>query len=533
MISRPIQVKVYRDVNGHGLIDAGEPEFSSLTLAAGASAELVIAVAVPSSATTGQKLGVIVTATSANGVVTDATNVAGGKDSLQGTNQDLITVSGDAVLNYTKSATLNAAANQITYTLTITNTGNRAATDVNIYDAIPVDNAGTPMTLVSTSVSGLLAANGDTLPPTAPATDTLDETALGIDVNNDGDKTDTAVAGISAMDASIAANQTVSVSMVVEYDPAVFNNNAIAGSAGDIVKNTAWLQANLDGNPSTTENPIASNPTQTVLPQKYAVDANDTDENLNDTVNDGKDDDGDNDIQFVTQAPLGSSVQFLVDVTNAGSGTDTFELLIDKGDFPAGTTFTIWNEAGTVQLTDTNNKGGVDTGPLAAGATKTYMVKAQLPSTVSGDNSGAGFTATLTADSANDPSNAVFDKTDLKLGEITSSGVDLSDSADGAVVGLNADDLKSPYTINNGDNAGTRPTFAATVGSKVEIPFYIDNDSGSADAFKLSAGGSDGSSLGALPTGWTVAFYATDASGNRTGSPITTTPSLPAGTVDP
>ncbi|TXH70832.1 MAG: hypothetical protein E6Q83_04775 [Thiothrix sp.] len=526
-------VKVYRDVNGNGLVDAGEPEVSSVTLAAGASAELVIAVAVPSSATTGQKLGVILTATSANGTVTDATNATGGMDSAQGTNQDVITVSGDAVLNYTKSATLNAAANQITYTLTITNTGNRAATDVNIYDAIPVDNAGTPMTLVSTSVSGLLAANGDTLPPTAPATDTLDETALGIDVNNDGDKTDTAVAGISAMDASIAANQTVSVSMVVEYDPAVFNNNAIAGSAGDIVKNTAWLQANLDGNPSTTENPIASNPTQTVLPQKYAVDANDTDDNLNDTVNDGKDDDGDNDSQFVTQAPLGSSVQFLVDVTNAGSGTDTFELLIAKGDFPAGTTFTIWNEAGTVQLTDTNNKGGVDSGPLAAGATKTYMVKAQLPSTVSGDNSGNGFTATLTATSANDPSNTpASNTTELKLGEITSSGVDLSDSADGAVVGLNADDLKSPYTINNGDNAGTRPTFAATVGSKVEIPFYIDNDSGSADAFKLSAGGSDGSSLGALPTGWTVTFYATDASGNRTGSPITTTPSLPAGTVD-
>jgi uncharacterized repeat protein (TIGR01451 family) len=527
-------VKVYRDVNGNGLVDAGEPEVTSVTLAAGASAELVIAVAVPSSATTGQELGVILTATSANGTVTDATNATGGADSTQGTNQDVITVSGDAVLNYTKSATLNAATNRITYTLTITNTGNRAATNVNIYDAIPVDNVGTPMTLVSTSVSGLLAANGDTLPPTAPATDTLNETSLGIDVNNDGDKTDTVVAGISAMDASIASNQTVSVSMVVEYDPAIFNNNTIAGSAGDIIKNTAWLQANLDGNPATTENPIASNPTQTVLPQKYGVDANDTDENLNDTVNDGKDDDGDNDIQYVTQAPIGSSVQFMVDVTNNGSGTDTFELLIARGDFPAGTTFTIWNEAGTVQITDTNNEGGVDTGPLAAGATKTFMVKAQLPSTTSGDNSGAGFTATLTATSANDPSTIpASNTTSLKLGEITSSGVDLTDSADGSTIGVDKDDLgSSPYTINNGTNAGARPTFNATVGSKVEIPFYIDNDSGSADAFKLYAGSSDGTNLSTLPTGWTVTFYATDSAGNRTGSPITTTPSLPAGTTD-
>ncbi|MFZ1387788.1 MAG: hypothetical protein WBP46_08545 [Thiolinea sp.] len=526
-------VKVYRDLNGNGLVDAGEPEVTTVTLDAGDSAELVIAVAVPSSATSGQELGVILEVKDSAGLpVTDATNATGGTDSTQGTNQDLITVSGDAVLNYTKSAVLNAAANQITYTLTITNTGNRAATDVNIYDAIPTDKNGVAMTLISTSASGLLVANGDTL----PAAVTLDE-AAGMDLNKDGDDTDTGLAGISALDASIAPNQTVSVNMVVQYDPTTFNNNAIAGSAGDIVKNTAWLTADLDGNPVTPENPIPSNPTQTELPQNYAVDANDTDENTGDTINDGKDDDGNNDTQYVTQAPVGSAVEFFVNVTNNGSGTDTFELLIAKGDFPAGTTFTIWNEAGTVQITDTNGAGGVDTGPLAAGAGKKFMVKAQLPSTVSGNNAGAGFTATLAATSANDPSTTpATNSTSLKLGNITGSGVDLTDSADGATPGVNKDALgTSPYTINNDSvvaNAGARATFNATVGGQVEIPFYIDNDSGSADAFTLSAGGSNGTTLGALPTGWTVAFYATDATGKRTGSPITTTTSLPAGTTD-
>lgn len=522
-------VKVYRDLNGNGLVDAGEPEVTNVTLAAGASAELVIAVAVPSSATTGQTLGVILTATTTNGTVTDV-SPSKGTDTLDGTNQDLITVSGDAVLNYTKSAVLNAVTNQITYTLTITNTGNRAATNVNIYDAIPVDNTGTPMTLVSTSAQGLLAANGDT----PPAAATLNETTLNIDLNNDGDKTDAALAGISAIDASIAPNQTVSVNMVVEYDPATFNNNAIPGSAGDIIKNTAWLKGDLDGNPGTTEQPIPTNPTQTVLPQNYGVNTADTGENTGDTINDGKDDDAANNTQLVSQAPVGSAVQFLVDVTNNGSGTDTFELLIAKGNFPAGTTFTIWNEAGTVQITDTNNEGGVDTGPLAANATKTFMVKAQLPSTTSGNNGGAGFTATVTASSANDPSTTpASDTTNLKLGAITASGVDLTDSADGATPGVNVDDLgAAPYTINDGTNPGTRATFSGTVGGEVEIPFYLDNDSGSPDSFKLYAGGSDGSTLGTLPAGWTVEFYETDVSGNRTGSPITTTTSLPAGTTD-
>lgn len=522
-------VKVYRDLNGNGLVDAGEPEVTNVTLAAGASAELVIAVAVPSSATTGQTLGVILTATTTNGTVTDV-SPSKGTDLADGTNQDLITVSGDAVLNYTKSAVLNAVTNQITYTLTITNTGNRAATNVNIYDAIPVDNTGTPMTLVSTSAQGLLAANGDT----PPAAATLNETTLNIDLNNDGDKTDAALAGISAIDASIAPNQTVSVNMVVQYDPATFNNNAIPGSAGDIVKNTAWLKGDLDGNPGTTEQPIPTNPTQTVLPQNYGVNTADTGEATGDTINDGKDDDAANNTQLVSQAPVGSAVQFLVDVTNNGSGTDTFELLIAKGNFPAGTTFTIWNEAGTVQITDTNNEGGVDTGPLAANATKTFMVKAQLPSTTSGNNGGAGFTATVTASSANDPSTTpASDTTNLKLGAITASGVDLTDSADGATPGVNVDDLgAAPYTINDGTNPGTRATFSGTVGGEVEIPFYLDNDSGSPDSFKLYAGGSDGSTLGTLPAGWTVEFYETDVSGNRTGSPITTTTSLPAGTTD-
>lgn len=517
-------VKVYVDSNGNGLADAGEQEVSKVTLEAGQSAPLVIAVTVPNNASTGQKLGVILNATAASGVPVSDISTSKGTDGKDATNQSMITVTTNAVVNYTKSAVLDAANHTITYTLTATNTGNQTAQDVKFYDALP---AGT--TFVSASASGLLTSNGDVL----PAVGKVDE-ATGMDLNKNG-TIETQLDGISATDASLAPGATVSVSFKVAYDPLTFNNDAIPGSAGDIVKNTGFLKADTDGNPNTPDDVVPSNPTQTVLPQQYGVDADDTGENTGngaDTVNDGKDDTDDADnVQTVDVAPAGTSVLFKVDITNKGTGPDTFELTLDKGNFPPGTVFTFWNADGTVQLVDTNSKGGVDTGMMDAGASTTIMVKAQLPTNAS----GSGFNADVFATSAKDPATTpTYDSTKLNLGAISAPGVDLYENdATKKASPSNEDDLakdaSGEYNINTGTKPGTRVSIAATVGSTVNIPFYIDNGSGSSDSFQLSAGSSwDGSAVGGLPTGWSVLFYKGDGAGKPTGSPLTSTALLPA-----
>lgn len=529
-------IKVYIDSNGNGLADAGEQEVpagGTITLTAGQSVELVMAVSVPNTASPGDELGVKLTATTLNGTVNDLTT-ANGLDTAEGTNQTWITVSNNAVLNYTKSAVLDAANNQITYTLTVSNTGNQAATSVKIYDAFP---AGTTYVDPSATASGLLESNGDML----PVAQALSE-AAGMDLNDDGDTTDTTDLGIYAEDSSIAPGQTVSLSFTVEYDPATFNNNAIPGSAGDVIKNKAYLTGDLDGNPATTESPIPTNPTQTTLPQIYAVDTDDTGQGSGTTIgtdasNNGADDTDDtDDAQVVDQAPSGSTVLFNVVLTNTGTGPDTLELAIDKGTFPAGTTFTYWNAAGTVQLTDTNAEASVDSGLLQAGVgvgeSKTIMIKAQLPADASGDNGGLGYKATLSATSANDPAAApAVDTTDLILGNISSPGADIKDAGGAATPGVNTDALgAAPYTINDGSNPGTRVTYAGTVGGTVIIPFYIDNDAGSSDSFQLSAGSSwNGTAVSSLPTGWSVQFFKGDGTGQPTGTPLTSTELLPGG----
>lgn len=525
---------IYHDINGNGQADSGEPTISSLTLDAGNSANLVVAALVPPTATSGQTIGITLTAQALEGgaaavpgSVVDLTT-GGGRDSADDTNESLITVTGDAVLVANKSAVHNSLDKQITYTVTIRNTGNAAATDVIIWDALP---AGT--TYVSGSVSGLLDTNGDTLIQQV----TIDEVAMDTDLNGDGDKVDTLesdlgydingdgdladsnVQGIYAIDASISPNATVSLTFTVSYDP-------LTMPGGAQIDNIAFVSGDTDDD-TVREGVVPTNTASIVIGTSYGVTISDSGTGAAAGVNDGGDDDSlANDDQYVDTAATGGTVIFSNIITNTGNGTDVFELSIDYGNFPEGTVFTFWDATNSVQLTDTNSVAGVDSGQVAAGDSVQITVKAILPAGVSGDDAGNEYQATVTATSAGDPSGTpAADSVFESLRTISVAVADLHNSANGTI-GTDEDPLGSP-------EYAAVTTYVAESGTSVNIPLYIDNESESPDAYQLGAGSSwDGSTLGALPAGWSVQFYLGDGSGNPTGPEITATSSLPGLTLN-
>jgi len=411
----------------------------------------------------------------------------------------------------TKAATHNAAANEITYTLTIKNNGNAPAATVGINDAFPTD---TTYVAGSATAAGLLVSNGDTL----PAVVTLDETVDNVDYNGNGDTLDTAVSGLSASDLVLPPNTTLSITYKVTYDPLVV-------TGGSIISNTAYVFPDQD-NDGTIDPPISTNPVYTIIDKTYAVAIADTGENTTgDQINDGQDDDEFNNIQLVDQVAAGETVIFKTVVSNDGNTDDILELSIANSSgapFPTGTVFTFWDETGAVQLADTNAIFGVDVGVVGPGQSEIVTVRAALPPSISGVGA---YDAFVTVTSATRPDKSAT--MTARLSVIVAPSVDIH-NATGGTLTANENPLGAP------DYAAV-DTLVADVGSTLTVPLYIDNEGGVATAYQLGAGGSfdDATqSLGALPDGWTVDYYLSDGAGAPTGSPVTSTPIIPANTAD-
>ncbi|MGB1309679.1 MAG: hypothetical protein ACPG47_00640 [Leucothrix sp.] len=509
---------VYVDSNNNGQPDPGESIVTGpVNVPAGDQVSLVVALAVPTSAVGGTTLSTELTATSANTTVTDS---GANSDSLDGTNDDTVTVATGPVLVLNKSSVHDVANNQITYTLTVKNNGSSDASNVNIVDALPeVDTDGdgvadTQVTLVAGSITsnGLVNTGLGDITPTSTIVVNETTNPLG-DVNLDGDSLDVSVDAIQAKDVTLPANTTVSVTYTVQYMP--------TWNAGSSVENTfmSFDDPNDDGDPTdATAGPVPSNTTNDVIPQTYGVDALDTATGLGLGVNDGGDDGATADDQYVDVVATGAEVLFQHVITNNGNGDDTFNVNVANNatdGFPAGTVFTYWDSTGTVQLTDTDNDGFPDTGMLASGASETIMVKADLPAGISG-NPGGDYNATLTATSSADPSSTPqSDTTGLRLGAITPPGVDIANVTAGQGSAF-ADGFNDGNAENAQDEAPVVLASAA-VNSTVTFDLHLANESGSADSFLLGTGN--------VPAGWSVVFK--DASGNV----ITTTPLVPGNGV--
>lgn len=597
------------DTNNDGKADPGEPIITSgdtITLAGGEAAQLLLLTTIPTSATAADSLGVQMTVVAAEGPNPDApvTNVGDNFDSTDGTNADLINVTTNAVINFTKSSThlvdqftesdvglnldgdtgTDLPVNVIKYVIEATNVGEKPASDVVIFDGAP---AGT--TIITTGAmapthSGLVET-GDTITTRVP--DITDEGTIGedldqdgntdasestfgnggLDLNNDGDTTDSGIEGVYAVDDSLPKNTKVSVEFYVAYMPTLQEGN-------ENISNVAYFCADLDGDGLFTSEGECQDPnTNTSGPKPTPPTTTTTEEETGgtiDPVGPGSSGEGGEPkpsdptgTQVIPEVPAGSEVFFYNLVTNTGNTDDIFNLETDLGTFPTGTTVKYMNGTGTVTLNDNNTDGIDDTGNVAPstcsdpdtvidGITvkcnqKLIRVVLKLP--IDAASATAPFVATTTATSVNDGTVSDSKKEEITNGA-TPPTTDISNTPF-----TDPNSTVNQDAINIGDGALNPSDFASvidssstpkpTLGSTHSMPIYIANEGGSSDSYLLRAQGSWNATTGwdmNVPDGWTVVFKhagidlghdgtidPTDI--QPTGDVITETPSIPGGAV--
>ncbi|MFI5447718.1 beta strand repeat-containing protein [Polaromonas sp. UC242_47] len=445
---------------------SGQPTGPALTssgpLAAGAVFKFIVQGTVPAAATTGSAEVMTVTATSV---------FPGGASA---SNTDTTTVTSNAVVTLSKSASVSSgpAGTAITYTLTYTNTGNSTATAVAITDVLP---AGLTYTAGSArwSATGATAlsdggGSSGTAPNTLTSGYTLATKTLLVTLNQ------------------VTAGQSGTVS---------FGVTVAAGTAPGTLNNTATTSYN-NGAATVTG---SSNTVPFTVQQMALVTL------TGDTV--------------AGPAAPGSQVSFTNTVTNTGNGSDTFNMTLSSGNFPAGTTFQLYKSDGTTPLVDTNADGTVDTGPLAAGASYNVILKATLPP--SATNTAAPFIVAKTATSVFDPTKSASANDTLTA--IAGAKVDLTNDA---VTGVG---VPGVGIFPNGEAAIVKSN-AVNPGASTVFTLVANNTGPSPDSYNLGASTVNTFASVTLPAGWTVNFRADGGSNNCStmGATITNTGTVAA-----
>lgn len=218
------------------------------------------------------------------------------------------------------------------------------------------------------------------------------------------------------------------------------------------------------------------------------------------------------DVKTAAQIVPGGSATFSHVVTNTGNAPDSINLsLATAGNtFPAGTTWVWFAADGSTPLLDTTGDGVVDTGPLAAGASATAVLKVTVPPNTA-VAAGVNMTAVALATSFNDPSKV--DAASNVVTNVIGSLVDLTNTAAGTGIGNTANGDKGP-------GPSPAPTFTATstAGVVAPIALYVRNNDSLANTYTLSASQTP-TFPGNLPAGWTAMF---STSSTCSAAPVTT-----------
>jgi len=502
--------QIYLDENQNGVVDPGESTVSSVTLGMGETANIVVAVKVPTDARNGD----------ANNFSLKAEGTApGGCSDLQ---TATVTVVADALIQANKSVDKDSAqpGDTLTYTISFKNVGTKPAKAVTVkidgqdkegilvYDQIP-----TGATYKSGSASGepsggqvVYSTDGTNWTTTEPS----DVRYIGFFIP-DSNPTDGTKGEVLDPD----QQGTLTFQVIV--------NSPFDDPDGE-VNNTAKVKYTLsDG---TTEKEVTTNEATTKIPPESLADiavsqkvnsASDVEEDSN---NNWQDDNTKNNV------PAGSWVEFDHSAANKSAViNDVVELQVDTNNtnLPSGAIVEFWNADGTAKLIDTDGDGKVDLGTLAPGEKKDFKVKVFIPANAPNGN----YYVTVLASSGTNPNEV--DRSRDNINGIISASVDIgkkgtllddkNDPSDGNTDGTNDSDDVLPS-----DNGSNGVVDIVDPGQTAVYPLEIANTGSSPDQFNLSATGN--------PAGTTVKFYTDpNCDGNYSdGEQITETP-LMGGTV--
>ncbi len=434
-------VALYADANGDGLPDNATPITSTGPLAAGATFKFVAVGIVPGSATASQ-VGLLTVTASGTATASPAPAAS---------NTDTTTVTANAVINMTKSMSASSgAAGSGPYTITLTyqNTGNNTATNLTLLDVIP-----SGMTYVTNT--GRWSGTGST-----PLTDANNSDAQGT-------SPDTVIYDFGA---TVAGRVTAVIARVQpgQSGTLTFQVNIASGQAAGNINNTATYS--YDPGTGTPVGPFNGNTFTFTVTQSATL-----------TLTG----------QTIASATQGGTVAFTNTVVNTGNGTDSFDITVTNTSFPAGSTFTLYQSDGGTPLVDTSGNSTPDTGPLAAGASYTVVLKVVLPPGISG---GGPYTAQKTARSTVNSSSSA-------------SANDVLTTISGNTV-----DLTANAALPGAPGAGAGPEVSAVVtatnnpGTTARFTLYVNNTSTVSDTYNLAVSTDSSFASLALPSGWTVTF---------------------------
>ena len=457
-------VVFYADANGDGVADNAIPITATTALAAGDVFRFVAVGTVPGSAVSGNTNSLVVTGTSGFNAAVSASVT------------DITTVTSNAVVNVTKAMSSGSGlpgSGPHTITLTYNNSGNTAASAVQLRDLLP---AG----LTYVANSGRWSATGATV-----LTDASNVDAQGAGPTIIYDFGVTVANQVTAVISSVAPGQTGTLTFSVTI--ATYNSGTATGQLAGPINNTASYSYN-DG--AANVGPVSSNTYAFTVTPVIAV-----------TMTG----------QTVASATQGSTVVFTNVVKNNGNTPDSFDITLPTSSFPAGTSFQLYQADGVTPLLDTNGNGVPDTGTLASGATYNVVLRATLPPIAS----GGPFTVSKTATSKLDPSKTATVNDTLTA--IVANSVDMTNIAaigGGGVTG-----------VGPGPEASAQTTNTTNPGTTTRFTLFVNNTSGVADTYDLSASTTSSFAALTLPAGWTVVFR------NAAGAIITNTGVVNGGTA--